>query len=105
MAVTKPYVSTRKRVKAAAEAKKPLSPVVAKKRGRPVGSKTKDPLVKAYESSKHVDWEALAKKLQRALAAEIKHGDAMEYEVSVLREHIHNLENRSWLSRTFNLKG
>ena len=99
MAVT--YVSTRKRVKAAAAEAKPAP----KKRGRPVGSKTKDPLIKAYESSKSVDWEALAKKLQRALAAEIKHGDAMEYEVSVLREHIHNLENRSWLSRTFNLKG
>lgn len=68
----------------------------AKKRGRPVGSVNKP---------KTVNWEQLAKKLQRALAAEIKHGDAMEYEVSVLREHIHNLENRSWLSRTFNLKG
>ena len=90
MAVT--YVSTRKRVKAAAAEVKPAP----KKRGRPVGSKTKP---------KTVDWEALAKKLQRALAAEIKHGDAMEYEVSVLREHIHNLENRSWLSRTFNLMG
>lgn len=82
------YVSTRKRVKAAAEA-------APKKRGRPVGSKTKKP----------VDWEALAKKLQRALAAEIKHNDGLEYEISVLREHIYNLENRSWLSRMFNLKG
>lgn len=88
MAVT--YVSTRKRVKAAAAEVKPAP----KKRGRPAGSTTKT-----------VDWEALAKKLQRALAAEIKHGDAMEYEVSVLREHIENLENRGWLSRLFNLKG
>ena len=90
MAVT--YVSTRKRVKAAAAEVKPTP----KKRGRPAGSTTKP---------KTVDWEALAKKLQRALAAEIKHGDAMEYEVSVLREHIVNLENRGWLSRLFNLKG
>lgn len=65
----------------------------AKKRGRPAGS-----------TAKPVNWEQLAKKLQRALAAEIKHGDAMEYEVSVLREHIENLENRGWLSRLFNLK-
>ena len=95
MAVTKPYVSTRKRVKAAAEEKKPLP----KKRGRPAGVKNKPKL------DKPVDWEALAKKLQRALASEMKFNDGLEYEISVLREHIHNLENRGWLSRMFNLKG
>lgn len=98
MAVTKTqtgYVSTRKRVKAAAEA-------APKKRGRPVGSKTKKP----------VDWEALAKKLQRALAAEIKKNDELEWGINVYRqtldsqlEVIDQLENRGWLSRLFNLKG
>jgi hypothetical protein len=101
MAVTKEYVSTRKRVKAAAVAKDAPA-----KRGRPAGSKNKP------KTDKPVDWEALAKKLQRALAKQIKDNERMEWQVSVYRQTIESqlqqfdeLENRSWLSRLFNLKG
>lgn len=101
MAVTKtPYVSTRKRVKAAAEEKA----VAPKKRGRPAGSKNK--------VQKPVDWESLAKKLQRALAKEMQKNDELEWSIRIYRETIdeqeaviEQLENRPWLSRIFNLKG
>ena len=76
-------------------------PVTPKKRGRPLGS-----------TNKPVNWEALAKKLQRALAAEINRNDELSWQVETykdlmdnLHEQIYKLENRSWLSRTFNLKG
>ena len=61
----------------------------AKKRGRPVGSKnktkTQDPFDSQFDAwakkvdAKHkaVDWEKLAKRLQVALAAEIKDNDQM----------------------------
>ena len=101
MAVTKPYVSTRKRVKAAAEAKD-----APKKLGRPVGSKNKP------KTDKAVDWEALAKKLQRALAKQIQETEELEWQIRIYRDTIDeqevviaNLEDRSWLSRLFNLKG
>lgn len=94
---TKTYTSTRKRVKAAAEAKP-----APKKRGLPAGSKTKDPLIKAYEQ-RPVDWEALAKKLQRALAAQIKETQALEELVESHQRRIFAMENQSWLSRLLNL--
>jgi hypothetical protein len=46
-----------------------------KKRGRPAGSKNKV----AFQAPKDpVDWEALAKKLQKALALEMKTVEGME---------------------------
>lgn len=59
-----------------------------------------------------VDWETLAKKLQRALAKQINENDQLKWEVSVYREtldsqlkSIEELESRSWIQRLFNLKG
>ena len=82
-----------------------------KKRGRPAGSKNKkktladypigaaipsDDFFKALENS--VDWEKLAKRLQAALAAEMKLTQELNMRIAIL-------EDRSWLSRLFNLKG
>ena len=84
--------------------KKP--PVAAKKRGRPVGSKNKP------KTAAPVDWEGLAKKLQKALMKEMKKNEELEWAVGIYRKQIdeqeaviEQLENRSWLSRLFNLKG
>jgi hypothetical protein len=55
--------------------KKPA--VAAKKRGRPVGSKNKAKLP-AFPIAKEVDWETLAKRLQEALANQIK--ETQQYE-------------------------
>lgn len=59
-----------------------------------------------------IDWETLAKKLQKALAAEMKKNEELQWGVNVYRqtldsqlETIEKLENRSWFSRIFNLKG
>jgi hypothetical protein len=57
--------------------KKPavLAKTAPKKRGRPVGSKNKV----AFPAPKDpVDWETLAKKLQKALALEMKTVEGME---------------------------
>ena len=101
MAVTKTYTSTRKRVKEAA-APKPAP----KKPGRPLGSTNKP------KTDKHVDWEGLARKLQKALMKEMKKNEELEWAVGIYRKQIdeqeaviEQLENRSWLSRLFNLKG
>lgn len=101
MAVNTTYVSTRKRVKEAAVAK-----TAPAKRGRPIGSKNKP------KTDKPVDWEVLAKKLQKALMKEMKKNDELEWRMEIYRgqldsqlEIIEQLENRSWLSRLFNLKG
>ena len=53
--------------------KKPavISKTAAKKRGRPVGSKNK-----TSDQQKPVDWEKLAKRLQEALAAEMRESDS-----------------------------
>jgi len=67
-------------------------PVVAakatKKRGRPAGSKNKPLLLSsegwvpstvfANSKEKKVDWEKLAKRLQEALAAEMKENEALQ---------------------------
>ena len=101
MAVTKPYVSTRKLVKEPAVVKP-----APKKVGRPLGSKNKP------KDDKPVDWESFAKKLQKALMKEMKKNDELEWAVEIYRKQldeqaavIEQLENRSWPSRTFNLKG
>lgn len=91
------YTSTRKRVKQAAAKPAP------KKRGRPVGSKNKQAVVKAYEV-KPVDWEKLAKKLQRALASEMKENQQLLWQIGYYKDRAEQLENQSWLSRLFNLK-
>ena len=72
--------------------------------GRPRGRK-QDPLIKAYENSKPIDWETLAKKLQAALSAQIKETQEVEEALSHYREQCYKLRNQSWLSRLFNLKG
>ena len=101
MAVTKTYTSTRKRVKEAAVTKP-----APKKPGRPLGSKNKP------KTDKPVDWEGLARKLQKALMKEMKKNEDLEWAVGIYRKQIdeqeaviEQLENRSWLSRLFNLKG
>ena len=101
--------------------KKP--PVAAKKLGRPVGSKNKpkNPMVadvidaqkKQLQYQKQaIDWESLAKKLQKALMKEMKKNEDLEWAFGIYRKQIdeqeaviEQLENRSWLSRLFNLKG
>lgn len=77
-----------------------------KKVGRPLGSKNKP------KTDKPVDWEGLARKLQKALMKEMKKNEDLEWAVGIYREQldeqeavIEQLENRSWLSRLFNLKG
>lgn len=92
MAVT--YTSTRKRVKETAVAKP-----APKKAGRPLGSKNKPKV------DKPVDWEDLAKKLQKALMKEMKKNEELEWQVKWYSDYLNELENRSWLSRLFNLKG
>ena len=61
--------------------KKPLVKTTPKirfaKRGRPVGSKNKAKLP-AFPIAKEVDWETLAKRLQEALANQIK--ETQQYE-------------------------
>jgi hypothetical protein len=66
--------------------------------GKPRNTRKRDPLIQAYEQGKPIDWEVLAKKLQYALAAQMN-------ECQALTIRIQELENRSWLSRLFNLKG
>jgi hypothetical protein len=60
-----------------------VAKTATRKRGRPAGSKNKPKttIAKASitsESSIKVDWEKLAKRLQEALAAQIKENEAME---------------------------
>ena len=60
-------------------AKKPAvaAKTVAKKRGRPAGKKNAPKkIVMSYEAA--VDWEALAKNLQQALAGEMKDNEMLE---------------------------
>ena len=92
MAVT--YTSTRKRVKETAVAKP-----APKKAGRPLGSKNKPKV------DKPVDWEGLAKKLQKALMKEMKLTDELKWQVNFYENYFNEMENRSWFSRLFNLKG
>lgn len=79
--------------------KKAVANSTPAKRGRPVGSKNKPKV------DKPVDWEALAKKLQKALMKEMKKNDELEWQVKWYEDYLNELENRSWLSRLFNLKG
>ena len=79
--------------------------------GKPRG-RGKDPMVVAVEASikkrdakPQVDWEALAKKLQKALTAQINECKYLERIIESHQERIVELENKSWLSRLFNLKG
>ena len=73
--------------------------------GKPRNTRKRDPLVQAYEESRPVDWETLAKKLQAALAAQIKENQELENFLDAKTEIIYKLENRSWISRLLNLKG
>jgi len=50
-----------------------VAKTATKKRGRPVGSKNKIPFPAPDQP---VDWEKLAKRLQEALAAQIKEADS-----------------------------
>jgi hypothetical protein len=52
-----------------------VAKVATKKRGRPAGSKNKVPFPAPKDP---VDWEVLAKKLQKALALEMKTVEGME---------------------------
>ena len=79
--------------------------------GKPRG-KGNDPMVVAVENARKkrdekpsVDWEALAKKLQKALTAEINENLQLQHLIEIHQERIYKLENKSWLSRLFNLKG
>ena len=79
--------------------------------GKPRG-KGNDPMVAAVEASikkrdekPQVDWEGLAKKLQKALTAQINECKYLERIIESHQERIIKLENKSWLSRLFNLKG
>ena len=57
----------------------------AKKRGRPVGSKNKprsEGVEQWYADTKKINWEALAKQLQAALASQIRDNDVLEQELS-----------------------
>ena len=55
-----------------------VAKTATKKRGRPVGSKNKPTDIPFPVPEKPVDWEALAKKLQKALAVEMKTVEGME---------------------------
>ena len=79
--------------------------------GKPRG-RGKDPMVVAVEASikkrdakPQVDWEALAKKLQKALTAQINECKCLERIIESHQERIVELESKSWLSRLFSLKG
>jgi len=79
--------------------------------GKPRG-RGKDPMVVAIEESikqrdakPQVDWETLAKKLQKALTAQINECKYLERVIESHQERIIKLENKSWLSKVFNLKG
>jgi hypothetical protein len=59
----------------------------AKKRGRPVGSKAKPKPSTSFKQvvvlvNDPIDWEKLAKKLQVALASQIRDNDTLEAELS-----------------------
>ena len=67
--------------------KKPavVAKTAPKKRGRPAGIKNKPPsegVEQWYADPKKVNWEALAKQLQVALASQIKDNDVLEQELS-----------------------
>ena len=59
----------------------------------------------AMPEKKFSDWEGLAKKLQRALAAQLNENKELELLVESHQQRIYELESKSWLSRLFNLKG
>ena len=71
--------------------------------GKPRG-RSPDPMVAAVDKVA-VDWETLAKKLQKALTAQINECKYLERIIESHQERIIKLENKSWLSRLFNLKG
>ena len=79
--------------------------------GKPRG-KGNDPMVAAVEASikkrdakPSVDWEALAKKLQKALTAQINECKYLERIIESHQERIIQMENLTWFQRLFNLKG
>ena len=79
--------------------------------GKPRG-RGKDPMVVAIEESikqrdakPQVDWEALAKKLQKALTAQINECKYLERIIESHQERIIQMENLTWFQRLFNLKG
>jgi len=53
-----------------------VAKTATKKRGRPAGSKNKKPAWPFPAPEQPVDWEKLAKRLQEALAAQIKEADS-----------------------------
>jgi hypothetical protein len=63
--------------------KKPavVAKTAPKKRGRPAGSKNKKIVMTFDDKPFFVDWENLAKRLQVALAAEIKENDCVRDEL------------------------
>ena len=61
--------------------------------------------IKQRDAKPQVDWETLAKKLQKALTAQINECKCLERIIESHQERIVELENKSWLSRLFNLKG
>jgi hypothetical protein len=73
--------------------------------GKPRNTRKRDPLIKAYEESKPIDWESLARKLQRALIEQINECKHLERMIESHQQTIFDMENRSWFSRLFNLKG
>ena len=66
-----------------------------KKRGRPLGSKAKTKPVNDFPLKasvlKPVDWEVLCKKLQEALAAEMRLNDTIEAELARKRTFFERL--------------
>ena len=65
---------------------------------------SEDPLLKVAEE-KFADWEGLARKLQKALIAQLNENKDLERLVESHQKRIYELESKSWLSRLFNLKG
>jgi len=61
-------------------AKKPavVAKTAPKKRGRPVGSKTKKPITKDPFNGDTVNWQRLSQQLQVALAAEMKDNEEQQ---------------------------
>jgi hypothetical protein len=76
--------------------KKPIvaAKAVAKKRGRPVGSKAKPKAVPDFplkNISKPVNWEQLCKRLQEALAKEMREADELREELARKRNFFERL--------------